>query len=269
MSIRVNVLGNIRVVDDDGQTLKLPKKARALAAYLVFQPGRRASRERLADLLWPYQCKEKIRHSLRNCIFELRKRVRVDVLDPTFFNVGLADGVTSDADEFRTLAASDDLADLEAACALHRGPLLDELEFPSEPWSEWVSGERYNMKASLIRVMLKAGTLQSRAARHEDAIATAQRLLTIEPCCEAGHRNLMLAYLYAGRRGEAIFQWRACDRTLRRELDVEPSEETLELARWIKSTRVATQSMTEVESLRQRCLRLEAVIRANGLELQA
>lgn len=271
MSIRISVFGTVHIGDGP---LKLPKKARALVAYLILQPGRRASRERLADLLWPYQRSEQARHSLRNCLLELRKVLSPDMLDGTYIDVGLTDAVTSDVDDFQTLATSDHLADLEAACSLHRGPFLDGLELLSEPWDDWLSVERDRLKALLLRTMLRVVKFQSQAGRHEDAITTGRRLLAVEPYCESGHRSLMRAYFYAERRPEALLQWNECVRALRRELDVEPSEKTLALVRWIKSTKVSPTIddegwerplEVEVQSLRRRCEELESIIRASGL----
>jgi DNA-binding SARP family transcriptional activator len=54
MSLTIHVLGPL-VIESNGCRLdKLPKKARALLAFLAAQNGEAVSRERLADLLWPY-----------------------------------------------------------------------------------------------------------------------------------------------------------------------------------------------------------------------
>ena len=73
MSLTIHVLGPLVIKSDDCRLDKLPKKARALLAFLAAQNGEAVSRERLADLLWPYQGTEQGRHSLRNCLLELRK----------------------------------------------------------------------------------------------------------------------------------------------------------------------------------------------------
>ena len=50
MSLSINVLGPLVIKSDDYQLGKLPKKARALVAFLAAQKGQAVSRERLADL---------------------------------------------------------------------------------------------------------------------------------------------------------------------------------------------------------------------------
>src|SRR6201984_3261053 len=76
MTLSISVLGPLVIKSDNGRLGKVPKKARALLAYLAAQRGQPVSRERLADLLWPYQGSEQARHSLRNCLLELRKALR-------------------------------------------------------------------------------------------------------------------------------------------------------------------------------------------------
>jgi DNA-binding SARP family transcriptional activator len=73
MALSISILGPLVIGSSDRRLGKIPRKARALLAYLAAQQGRTASRERLADMLWPYQGSEQARHSLRNCLLELRK----------------------------------------------------------------------------------------------------------------------------------------------------------------------------------------------------
>jgi DNA-binding SARP family transcriptional activator len=74
MALTIGLLGALVIESDDCRLGKVPKKARALLGFLAAQQGGQAvSRERLADLLWPYQGSDQARHSLRNCLLELRK----------------------------------------------------------------------------------------------------------------------------------------------------------------------------------------------------
>jgi len=68
MALLIQILGPLVIANDDCRVGNIPKKARALVGYLASQPGHAVSRERLADLLWPYQGSDQARHSLRNCL---------------------------------------------------------------------------------------------------------------------------------------------------------------------------------------------------------
>jgi DNA-binding SARP family transcriptional activator len=53
MTLSISILGPLVIESDNRRLGKVPKKARALLAYLAAQSGQAVSRERLADLLWP------------------------------------------------------------------------------------------------------------------------------------------------------------------------------------------------------------------------
>src|SRR5215510_9210169 len=106
MSLSINLLGPLVIKSDECRLDKLPKKARALLAFLAAQRGQAVSRERLADLLWPYQGSEQSRHSLRNCLLELRKALRPEAaqyLVCDFAHCRLRDAEV-DLDRFERLA---------------------------------------------------------------------------------------------------------------------------------------------------------------------
>jgi len=58
MTLSISILGSLLIESNECRFERLPKKARALLAFLAVQGGQAVSRERLADLLWPYQGSE-------------------------------------------------------------------------------------------------------------------------------------------------------------------------------------------------------------------
>ena len=66
-------------------------------------------------------------------------------------------------------------------------------------------------------------------ARFDEAVARAEQRLALDPLHEPAHRRLIELYASAGRRGDALAQYRECVRTLDRELGVGPLAETTEL----------------------------------------
>jgi TolB-like protein len=66
---------------------------------------------------------------------------------------------------------------------------------------------------------------------------TALRLLTIDPLQEGVHRSLMRLYHEIGNTAQALRQYVACEKVLRRELGVEPEDATNELRRVILRSR--------------------------------
>jgi DNA-binding SARP family transcriptional activator/TolB-like protein len=233
MALSIGILGPLTIEIDGERLGKTPRKARALLAYLAAQGGRAISRERLADLLWPYQGTDQARHSLRNCLLELRKALGrgAEVHLGTDFSTCRVRAVEVDLDRFESLARSQRVDDLKAAGELYRGEFLTDFIVDSEPFQEWLTAERDRTLDLACGVLLRLSAQHHAAGEHNAAIQAARRLVALDPLSEIGHRALIRAYMDAGRRPEALRQYRNCTEILKRELDVAPDAETQALAR--------------------------------------
>jgi DNA-binding SARP family transcriptional activator/TolB-like protein/Tfp pilus assembly protein PilF len=231
MGLVIGLLGPLVIENDQRRLGKLPRKARALMAYLAAQGGRPVSREQLSDLLWPRQASEG-RHSLRNCLLELRKALGQSAeryLAAEFANCRLQD-IDTDIDRFERLSRSKDRLELATAAELYRGEFLADFVVDSEPFQEWLANER-DRTLDLVRgVLQRLAALQDEAAEGDAAIKSARRLAALDPLSEIGQRVLIRAYARAGRQLEALLQYRTCAETLKRELGVAPDAETQALA---------------------------------------
>jgi DNA-binding SARP family transcriptional activator/TolB-like protein len=232
MTLSISILGTLIIESDECRLGKVPKKARALLAYLAAQNGQAVSRERLADLLWPYQGSEQARHSLRNCLLELRKALGPSAafhLATDFANCRIQD-VVVDLDHFERLSRSPNRSELQAAADAYRGEFLADFDLDSEPFQEWLAAERDRTLALICDVLHRLTVEQDAAGEHDAAIQSGRRLVALDPLSEFGQRALMRAYARAGRRGEALRQYRNCADTLKRELGVAPDADTQALA---------------------------------------
>jgi DNA-binding SARP family transcriptional activator/TolB-like protein len=235
MALSIDVLGPL-TIEIDGKGLgKTPRKARALLAYLAGQNGRAVSRERLADLLWPYQGTDQARHSLRNCLLELRKALGVgaDTHLGTDFSTCRVHTAEVDLDRFERFARSQRSEDLRAAAELYRGEFLADFLVDSEPFQEWLAAERDRTLDLACSVLQRLSEQLDEAGERDAAIQAARRLVGLDPLSEIGHRALIRAYMHTGRRTEALRQYRHCTEILKRELDVAPDSETQSLAKEI------------------------------------
>jgi DNA-binding SARP family transcriptional activator len=213
----------------DGRPIALPKKARALLAYLALSPGPH-SRTRLAALLWGASGDEQARNSLRQALYLIRRALaerRLDLLGHDADTVTLdLRALDVDALAFCRLAAqgSDDAC--ASAVELYRGPLLEGASVDEPPFETWLAAERsrlHEQALTLLRAIL-ARRLASPAP--DEAIDVAVRLLALDPLQETAHRALMRLYAGQGRRADALRQFRGCAELLRRELGVEPEPQT-------------------------------------------
>lgn len=219
------------------------KKAQALLAYLVLQPGRVHRRESLAAVLWGEMPDEQARGSLRHALYELRKALAAA---PTALRTE-GDTVAVDANvidldvaAFTRLLGEGTPEALEQAVTLYRGDLLAGLNVKEEPWEAWLRDERERLREQAVDGLARLLAHQRKAGQLEAAIRTAHQLLALDRLQEPVHRTLMRLYAQLGQRGAALRQYQQCVSGLQRELAVEPEAETKQLYREILQQRVAS-----------------------------
>ncbi|KQY89779.1 BTAD domain-containing putative transcriptional regulator [Brevundimonas sp. Root1423] len=201
----------------------------ALVAFLALQPGRRASRERLAALLWPDADATQARLNLRKALSLLRK-VTPDG-DDLFRAQGeqiklRADGLECDVDALeaatRAPVAVDAPVDDLTGELLQDFGIRDAYEFEA-----WTRVERQRIRE--LQLALLTRRLDSEIdtpAGAESAVRTALRILQIDPLQEGARRVLMTLHARQGRSAAAMEQYRELADLLHRELGAQPEEET-------------------------------------------
>src|SRR5271163_101299 len=220
-TLEIKLLGQFR---HGGSYGDLPKKAQALLAYLAMNRGRAIPRDQLADLLWSTSGPEQGRQSLRQSLATVRRALGADargVIETVGADVLLAASGAIDVDvqRFETLAQSTATADLAGANELYRGEFLADFDVPSEPFMDWVRVERARLEATACGMLRRLAAALSDAGEHDAAIAAAERLITLDPLREDGHRLLMQLFASVGRRAEAIRQFAICKDSLRRKAE--------------------------------------------------
>ena len=211
--------------------------AARLVRLLLCRGGEPVTEDELIEAFWPGRPAAAGRRSLQVAVSSARgvldtpgaETSRLVAGERTYrLALGPADSV--DAYEFeRTAAAA--LADgrraaLLAAASLWTGEPLPEERYAdwAVPWRERLAGRYAEVLAALADVHAAAGDLPA-------AAEVARRLVDLDPLNEAAHRQLIVAYARAGRRGHALRQFLACRRALVAELGVEPGEQTVALQR--------------------------------------
>jgi TolB-like protein len=233
-NLDVRLLGGFEVRLGSGQKVALStRKAEALLAYLAFTPGKARSRDQLAGLLWSDRAETQAKSSLRQALTALRHGLQekgTTVLTTSGESVTLEPGALAvDVLEFEKLVANGSNGTLARAEKLYQGPLLDGHSVRDPAFNEWLAQERARLHELAINAVdrLLAGLL--REGDHDSAIATAQRLLALDPLRESTYRTLMRLYAEHDQRGLAARQFERCRDVLAQELDVEPAPATRRL----------------------------------------
>ena len=231
--LRLQVLGGFRLWRADASEVEsLGRKEQALLAYLALQAGRPQTRDKLASLLWSDRGDQQARHSLRQSLTILRRALpdpdgTIIVSDQETI-AATPDAIEVDHAVFAKLARSEsDTAD--AAAELYSGDLLEGIGVGSGEFEEWLAVERSRLHDLVTAVFTRLAKRRAAAGDHDGAIQAAQRLLSLDPIDEDGHRLLMRAYHATGRRTAALRQFRACSELLRQQLNAGPSIETVRL----------------------------------------
>ena len=231
-SLRIELLG-APLVEVDGEPLAVDtRKATAMLAYLAVS-GHAQARAVLSELLWPTADPERSRSALRRTLSTLRSALGEERITGDRVTVALnLDGAEFDLAEFRRLAGDPaaDAASLAAAAALHRGELLagfalrDSVEF-----DDWLRDQQELVRREHAGVLDRLAGLLAHEGHFDEAIAAASARLALDPLHEPTHRRLIHLYARAGRRGDALAQYRECVLVLDRELGVAPLSETTDL----------------------------------------
>jgi DNA-binding SARP family transcriptional activator len=233
VTLKISLLGPLRIVRDGRAVDLQSKKAQALLGYLALPPGRRHARVHLAALLWGGMGDEQARHNLRQCLSVLRRALgdRAVVREGT--------QVYLDTAAVEVDVATLEQVDRESAAGFGDGNLLEGLSVGEEAFDEWLADQRARLRALACDRLGQLSAARAAAGAVDEAIETARRLLTLDPANEDAHRLLMGLYARAGRRSAAVRQYDACVAALERHLGVTPSAETIRLRETLRSQGLA------------------------------
>src|SRR5450759_4965358 len=235
--LELELLGDFRMRSDAGALINISaKKSQAMLAYLGVKPAQLVSRDKMAALLWSSTATEQARQSLRQTLSSLRKELaqispdrKILVEEGDFLSLD-PELVHVDVAEFEKQLGIGGETGLPKAVALYRGDFLEGFELDEERFDQWVIAERDRLHRASLRAHSQLVEILTRNGARDEAIATAQQSLRIDPLQESMHRTLMKLYIDGGDLVNAVQQYDVCAKTLKRELQIEPAAETRKLS---------------------------------------
>ncbi|HVS32571.1 MAG TPA: response regulator [Thermoanaerobaculia bacterium] len=242
--MNLELLGDFRMSSESKALINLTaKKSQAMLAYLGVKPAQLVSRDKMAGLLWSSTATEQARQSLRQTLSSLRKELsaiskdrKILVEEGDFLSLDPA-LVHVDVAEFEKLATSTSDESLAEAVRLYRGDFMEGFELDEERFDQWVIAERDRLHRLALKAHAQLMESQAKNGAHDDAIATAQSSLRVDPLQEIVHRALMRYFMDSGDLVNALQQYDALSKILKRELQVEPDAETKKLFNQIAQLR--------------------------------
>ncbi len=237
------MLGPFRLYQD-GQPVDAwhGSRGQRIVKYLLAHHLHPVPRERLIEMLWPEVDPEVGRRNLHQAVYSLRRtlhdrqpELQHVVFENECYRLNPEVGVWCDTDEFevhvdkgrrlgRDERAAEAAAAYSAAELLYRGEFLEDT-----PCEEWALAEREYLCARHAEAMHHLAALNLALGRVDEAIACARRLLVRQPADEVAHQLIIRGHLAAGRRGDAVCQYRYCVDALDRAYGFPPSSDTATL----------------------------------------
>src|SRR5579883_31227 len=235
--IRVSTLGQFRLERRNGQMWQAVTEAswqqqrvRALLAFLICSPERKASRPQVIAALWPRSDQETATENLSKIVYRLRKVLGhpQEMLLRTEGDCLVLAGqqkVWVDTDAFEALVTREPSPRGEnvhnEALALYGGDFL-----PEGRQVEWVLARRQVLRRLWIGLLLESADHHLAQGAISNAIDVLDRLLANDPTNELAVRRLMVVLARLKRRGEALRAYHRLAEVLQREYGSAPSEET-------------------------------------------
>lgn len=247
-ALKLTLFGPPRL-EREGRPVEVSRrKALALLVYLA-ATGQSHSRDTLATLFWPEADQRRARGNLRRALSDLNQEIGEGCLVLEGETVALAgDGrVSLDVAQFRTnLAAcaghchppdepcADCLPLLAEAVALYRADFLAGFTLRDAPeFDDWQYFESEGLRQELAAALERLARGHSAQGDYEAAIPYVRRWVSLDNLNEPVQRELMRLYALAGRRHEALRQYKACAEALESELGASPDPKTEALYRQI------------------------------------
>lgn len=213
----------------------------AVLRYLLARPGHAASRDEILDEFWPDVDIDIARNRLQVAVSGVRRALRDITPAPIVeyrnggYRIAPNISVQTDVDSFeqwlvKAAAAEADGRVGDALSAYRTAVVLWRGDYASDsPFEQWSMFPREHLRLRYVDALDRMSRLQLDSGQIDECIATAHRMLDVDPSCEDAHRLLMRCYAAKGRVHSALRQFEQCARALRATVDAEPSADTVRL----------------------------------------
>ena len=226
--MRICLLGPCQIFWQDEPFPLTRRQVRALLFRLA-ATGAPLAREQLAFLFWPDEPTAAARRRLTRLLSSLRAALpRPDLLLVTDETAALhPDLVAVDSGRFQAACAGSDVALLQTAVQLYRGPFMSGFVLADAPeYEAWQAETARLLEQHYLGALARLVDLLQARGDLAAAAQFARQYLATDELDERIHRRLIALYAATGQRTAAQRQYEQCALILERELGVSPLPET-------------------------------------------
>lgn len=225
-------------------------KAKALLKSLVAQRGKHIPKDVLMESLWPGCTRETANSSLKTAIYALRQTLR-SLCSEIESNAGQSSSFVLffegkytlnpemelwvDVEEFQQHWSTGQrlekrgenaqaISEYLMAEKLYRGDYLED-----DLYEDWTLLQREALKDTYLTILAKLADNGFKAGDYQSCITYCQKILAKDSCREGIYQQLMRCYSRLGQRHRALRWYELCVKTMKKELDLTPDAETVEL----------------------------------------
>jgi len=245
--LRVQTLGRFRLWRGDEEITRWERSAaRAVFQYLLTHRPRPVPMEVLMETFWPGSEPAKARKNLHQAVASLRRALEPELaaglpsrylqVEEGTYTLVLPAGSWVDHEEFeervRSLlkAENGDPEEWENVLALYQGDYL-----PEALYEDWAALPRERLRELYLRALERLSELHLKAGRHQEAAATARRIVEQDPWSEEATRLLMQAHERSGDIPAALRAYEVHRERLQRDLGLPPREDLTALYERLRS----------------------------------
>jgi predicted ATPase/DNA-binding SARP family transcriptional activator/predicted negative regulator of RcsB-dependent stress response len=229
--LEARLLGQFEVRMDNKPIAIPSRPAQSLAAFLLLNPGIEHRREKLAGILWPDATEKNALSNLRHALWRLRAAIESKRSRRTTQPHLLTDDISItwntkseywlDASALLRGFAEKTSADEQMqALNQYRGELLPGF------YDDWAVLERERLRSVYEQRMTRLLDRLQEEQRWETLIESAEKWIALGLVPEAAFRAMMIAYSRLGDRSKVAGTWQRLVESLRKDLGVEPSEQS-------------------------------------------
>lgn len=236
-SLRILSLGR-ETVERDGVPVVTSEwranSAQELFLYLLFEGPQ--TRENISLEFWPESSAKRVRSNFHTTLYRARHALGENVIlfEDEIYQINPDLDLWCDAQEFESLtrqasflsprdARTEDL--WRRAVELYRGDFLPSFE------ADWIVARRERLNEAYLEALIGLGQCARARGAFKTALTSFKRALEVDPYREDIHRDVLHCYADLGDKNQVLAHLKKLRDLFRQDLSVEPSSETLALAR--------------------------------------